>query len=359
MFNIEVVITEQCNLGCLYCYMNKLDKKMSLETFINFISNIDILLNLYNQENYSIDYFGGEPLLNWDLIVNSFEILRKDSKCKRIGIISNLLEIDQEKINFIKKNNINISFSFDGLWNEFNRPLKDGSSSLKKYESKKYLIKQISPFYCKTMVSPSSLGTLVKNAKYLVEEWGFERPDFSLVRDDIWSKENIQDFKKEIRELTELQIEYINKGKHVLFGFYRLYLLDMIYGKKYGKRKFGCFSGNSGIGLMPEGIAYPCARFGSSKKYPIYDFNTKHFYKENYDIFMKEKNKNPNFYDKCKKCNLYNYCNAGCTFSQMKNENAFEPLDSICKLYKILYNECFYLFDKIGENKLFLELLFN
>ncbi|NLE05677.1 MAG: hypothetical protein GX638_12885 [Crenarchaeota archaeon] len=74
---------------------------------------------------------------------------------------------------------------------------------------------------------------------------------------------------------------------------------------------------------------------------------------------MKEKNKDPSFYDKCKKCSLYNYCNAGCTFSQMKNENTFEPLDSICELYKILYNECFYLFDKIGENKLFLELLFN
>lgn len=358
MFNIEAVITEQCNLNCKYCYMNNLNTKMSIDTFIKFIDNIDVLLNLYNQKEYSIDYFGGEPLLNWDLIEKSFFILKNDKKCKRIGIISNLLELDSYKVKFIQSNNINISFSFDGLWNEFNRPLKDGSSSLKKYENKKDLIKQISPFYCKTMVSPSSLGTLVKNAKYLVEDWEFKYPDFSLVRDNIWSDEDIIHFKNEIRELSELQINYINSGKQILFGFYRLYLLDMFYGKKYGKRNFGCFSGNSGIGLMPDGIVYPCARFGSSKLYPIYDFNSMKFFEKNFNIFINEKNKNPKFYAKCEKCYLYNYCNAGCTFSQMKDENTFVPLDSICKLYKILYDECFYILDKINENKMFLSLLF-
>ncbi len=355
MFIIECVITEKCNLGCSYCYMNNNPVDMSIDTFNNILNNLDIVLKKYQQNNYHLDFFGGEPLLNWELIENAVPLLKKDKKCKSFGIISNLLELDEKKVEYIKRNNINVSFSFDGLWNEYNRPLKNGSSSLKVYKKKKDLIKQISPYGCKTMVSPTSLGTLVDNVKYLVEEWGFVFPDYSLVRDDIWNEEDIKKFKNEIRDLSNLQIEYIKKSKDVIIGFYRLYLLDMFFGKKYGKRSFGCFAGYNGMGIMPNGIGYPCARFGTNKEYPLFDFNNSYFYEDNIKIFRNQKNVNPQSFEKCQNCYLYNYCNAGCTYSQMKND--FKPVNSVCKLFKILYDECLYIFDKIGTNERFIKLL--
>lgn len=356
MFIIENVITERCNLVCPYCYMNNNPIDMTIDTFKTILNNLDKVLKIYNQPNYHLDFFGGEPLLNWNLIKEATPMLQQDKRCKSFGIISNLLKLDEEKVKFIKDNRINVSFSFDGLWNEYNRPLKDGSSSLKEYEKKKDLIKEVSPNGCKVMVAPSSLGTMVDNVKYLVDEWGFVNPDYSLVRDDIWSEEDIENFRNEIRDLSNLQIEYITKGKDVLIGFFRLYSLDMIFGKKFGKRPFGCFAGHHGMGIMPNGIGYPCARFGTKREYPIYDFNTNYFYEGIFKIFQDEKNTNPQTFEKCKKCYLYNYCNAGCTYSQMKN--GFKPIDSICKLYKILYDECLYIFDEIGTNERFIKLLY-
>jgi len=332
--------------------MDKLPNDMTMNTFNLFMNNIDKILSLYNKDKYQWEYFGGEPLLNWKFIKETLPLLKQDPRCSQILMISNLLDIDEEKIEFFIKNNIHPSFSFDGLWNEFNRPLANGSSSLRAYEKKKDLIKRISPNNCKTMISPLSLGSIVKNAKYLADYWGFNLIDFTLVRDDIWSNADIEKFKKEIRELSDLQIEYMNNGRNIMFGLYYLYGMDLFMGKKKGKRPFGCFVGDSGIGLMPNGIIYPCARFGSNNKCAIYNLNTDYFYEDNFKMFKNENNINPQKFNKCQKCDYYIYCNAGCTYSQMKNN--FKPLDSICKLYDIIYNEVFYLFDKLENNELFI-----
>ena len=355
MFIIESVITEECNLGCTYCYMHNNPTTMEMPTFQILLDKLNILQDLYHFDEYHLDYFGGEPLLNFKLIEQTVPLLKQDSRCKSFSIISNLLELDDYKIDFIRSNNISVSFSFDGLWNKYNRPLKSGDSSLEAYEKKKNLIKQVSPYGCKTMVSPASLGTLVNNVEYLVEEWGFTSIDYSLVRDDIWTRNDVEDFKTEVRNLSNLQIEYVKKGKDVIIGFYGLYLLDMFFGKKYGKRPFGCFAGNRGIGVMPSGIAYPCARFGTNGEYPLYDFNNNYLYEENFKIFIAQENTNPQTFRKCKQCYLYSYCNAGCTYSQMKNNS--DPVDFVCRLYKILYDECLYVFDQIGTNERFLKLL--
>ncbi len=355
MFIIESVITEQCNLGCNYCYMNNNPLYMSKETFKVILDNLDNILNIYNQSQYHLDFFGGEPLLNFDLIEYAVPLLQHNKRCESFGIISNLLELDENKVSFIKNNNINVSFSFDGLWNEYNRPLRNGTSSLQYYEKKKDLIKMVSPSYCKTMVSPASLGTLVENARYLADVWGFSNIDYSLVRDDIWSEDDINKFKNEIRDLSNLQIELFKTGKDIMIGFYELYLLDMLLGYKNGKRPFGCFAGSRGIGILPNGIAYPCARFATNREYPIYDFNTNHLYKENFDIFTDPMVSNPRNFNKCQQCTYYIGCNAGCTYSQMKNNN--NPVASICRLYDIIYTECFYVFNNLKGNKLFIERL--
>lgn len=356
MFIIECVITEHCDLRCTYCYIDKKVVHMSIDIFDMLIDNIDDILKLYNQSRYHLDFFGGEPLLNFDLIKHAVPILQNDQRCSTFSIISNLLSLDEDKLKFIKDNNINTSFSFDGLWNEFNRPLKDGSSSLKLYEQKKSLIKQLSPHYCKVMVSPASLGTLVENARYLIEDWEIS-PDFTLVRDNIWTEDNINKFRSEIRQLSDLQIDYIkNKHKRVIIGFYLLYLLDMVFGYKYGKRSFGCFAGHNGLGYMPNGVLYPCARFGTNNEYPIYDVKTKTLFKDNHNMFLDQKHYNPQTFDKCQQCVYYINCNAGCTYSQMKN--GWQPLDRICELYKILFDESLYVYNNLKNEQLFKDILF-
>jgi radical SAM protein with 4Fe4S-binding SPASM domain len=88
------------------------------------------------------------------------------------------------------------------------------------------------------------------------------------------------------------------------------------------------------MGFMPDGFAYPCARFGSNRTSPLYDANTDTLFWENIQKFLVSGITNPQTFEKCKGCEIYQYCNAGCTYSQLEYGG---PVDSVCKLLKILY----------------------
>ena len=122
--------------------------------------------------------------------------------------------------------------------------------------------------------------------------------------------------------------EKLKAGIPSSVGFLRLAILDILYGLVKGKRNFGCFAGTNGGVLMSSGEFYPCARFASKKIMKMDDQYNFKYYQE---IFS------PKYYDKCEPCNLKQVCNAGCTYSQVMNDN--KPLDSVCELFHIYY-EC-------------------
>jgi len=81
--------------------------------------------------------------------------------------------------------------------------------------------------------------------------------------------------------------------------------------------------------MAVDGTFYPCARFGSKKLLPMKG--------EEYNFDYFQSVFNPLAFDKCKGCRLYKVCNAGCTFSQLRNGN--QPIDSVCELFHIYYDE--------------------
>lgn len=159
MLTVEFIITEKCNLGCTYCYMNKVQTKMDPSKVDLFLESIGEVLKIYNQDKYHISFFGGEPLLNWDLIRYAVPKFKKDSRLHSIALISNGLEIDQGKAEYLRENGITLSLSFDGIWNDQNRPLLSGSPSFQEYIKKKDLLKSLVGT-SKCMISPKNLETL-------------------------------------------------------------------------------------------------------------------------------------------------------------------------------------------------------
>ena len=169
-------------------------------------------MKMYKEQNYHAALFGGEPLLNWDLIEYIVPILKSDPRCTQIVVMTNGLVLQKEgKLDWLMRNNIGISLSFDGLWNIENRPLTGGNSSLDVYMDKdkplyKYLTSGRS---CKVMVAPSSAATMVENYKWFVETLGVASPDYSLVRDQNWTDDDIYRFKIEVKKLADQNIEYL------------------------------------------------------------------------------------------------------------------------------------------------------
>lgn len=351
-FTVEISVTEKCNLGCPYCYVANKSTFMTKEAFDEGLNQIHKFMEMSGDNEYKISFFGGEPLLNWDLIQYATPILKNDPKNIGVNIISNLTLIDEEKVQWINENNIGVSWSFDGITSNDTRPLLPISENndpqtgklynniLELYEHKKDIIKSLTNG-CKVMIWPGNVKDMTENFEFLLE-WGIDHPDFSLVRDDIWTIDDIKTYEKELKRLTDTYISKIKNGKFCSIGLIKLNILDTLYGLIKGKRPFGCFAGTHGAALLPNGKFYPCARFASKEIMQIdetFDFN---YYQNQF---------NPNSFDKCQTCNLKQVCNAGCTYSQLLNSN--KPIDSICELYHISYMNAHRVIEELKDEPTF------
>lgn len=150
------------------------------------------ILDIYNTYEYNFSFFGGEPLLNWDFIKQSLPLIRSDKRCKEILIPTNGLLLNQERYEFLKSFNVKISISFDGLFQHHNRQDVAGNDTFHLYIDKLVFFKEIVDQF-KTMIHPENVRDpkgLLNNYKFFIEN-GFNNADFTIVRDDIWDKDAI------------------------------------------------------------------------------------------------------------------------------------------------------------------------
>ena len=328
---------------------------MSTDTFDENLPKIIELMERSDTKKLNVSFFGGEPMLNWDLIVHATGILNKLPILNGINIISNMTMIDEEKAEWIKANNIGVSWSFDGMASDSSRPLlpmlenqdADGTQYngiMDLYKDKKDIIMGLTNG-CKTMIWPGNTNEMTENYEFFLD-WGIQNPDFSIVRDDVWTKDDLIDFRKEVIRLADRYIQKVKEGHVTSIGFFRLAILDNIFGLTYQKRDFGCFAGIHGAVLMSSGEFYPCARFASKKLMQIDDdFNFKYWQ----DKF------NPHNFDKCKECDIRDVCNAGCTYSQVLNDN--KPLDSICELFHMIQEQAQRITHELRDDETFKEVI--
>lgn len=332
MFTLELSTTEQCNLACPYCYVVNKPTFLTKETFDNSVDELQELIRRSNNTEYAVSFFGGEPMLNWELIEHATKYFKSDPKCKHLVIITNMTMIDEYKSQFIEDNEISISWSFDGIGSNESRPLirnhkaNEGFNDIMEiYEAKKDLVLKHGRSGCKVMIYPGNAGTMTENLEFLVD-WGIWNPDFCIVRDNVWREDHLRTFYQELIKLTDRTIQYFKDGRNVSVGFLSLALQDMTIGLAKGKRPFGCFAGYSGAVLVPEGKFYPCARFASKKLMPMDGATYDYEYWQNALSNLNHK--------KCDTCRLRQVCNMGCTYSQINNNNA--PVDSVCELFHMI-----------------------
>jgi len=363
MFQFELVVTEACNMSCKYCYMKNQKNSMSKDVFDAHFGYLPSLLKLYNEKSYAAVFFGGEPLLNWDLIEYILPIISKDPKCEQITMPTNGLLLTRERYKILKDFGVHVSISYDGLWQ------KEKPGSICWVGEKSF----------KVMVSPERSTTLVDNYHHFLR-MGIPSPDFTLVRDDIWTIEDVAKIDKELIELAD-EVIRINRNVGPSFpGIFSLYMMDSVSGKRFGKRPYGCFAGCHGAGFMPDGKVYPCARFGSDKTYSMFDSKKRKMMEDglHFSLFRDPAIAGLRDNPKCKKCNLYTFCNGGCTYSQLTNAPGYEfaipyspkgsdqkyelmadPVENLCRILKRCYSESFRIMNELKGTPEFQKLIQN
>jgi radical SAM protein with 4Fe4S-binding SPASM domain len=331
--------------------MHNKETYMTKEYIDLIYQNMDNILSIHNETKYAIAYFGGEPLLNWEVLKYSSQKFRQDPRLEGLYMFSNLTLLDEEKVDFIISNDIVPLWSFDGLWQDNNRPLKNSKSSLDLYLKKKHLIDKLNLKFVSVVINPKNSAELAENLEYLLNTWNV-RPRFGIERDYIsWTQVDIDNLAIGLSKLSNKYIELIKQDHSFINNSFFSYYVRAVYkAEKYGKTWYACDAKYTSPAIFPDGFVYPCATFGTNKKLPLFDYRNNIIYKENIH-FLKESPETTQTYfnDKCKNCNYFQFCHGGCLYINLYKKDPIEPF---CKIQKLIINESIRFYEMLKDMKL-------
>lgn len=118
--SLMIYLTKTCNMACDYCYekIPRIDEFMSVNQLISILDNLD------KNVHQDIVFFGGEPLLNWEIITEACKYRQKFNSDFEYSIGTNGALLDKEKIEFLINNNIRLRLSYDGSTTNNHRKTK-------------------------------------------------------------------------------------------------------------------------------------------------------------------------------------------------------------------------------------------
>ncbi len=330
-------IAHDCQLRCKYCFASTGDfgqgrKLMSFETGKHAI---DFLLeNSGDRPNLELDFFGGEPLMNFKVVKQIVEYARSReaeyNKKFRFTITTNGLLLDDEKIEFINREMSNVVLSIDGRKsvNDYFRVLPNGQGCydmiLPKY---KKLVegRGDKEYYVRGTFTNKNLD--FSNDVFALYEAGFDQISIEPVVGDgdeyALTMGNLPAVFKEYEVLAQRILDNEKKGGK--FNFFH-FMLDLDQGPCAIKRLRGCGCGNDYVAITPDGDIYPCHQFVGMEEYKMGNIDEGTFNEE-----MKADFANCHVYSKpeCRKCWAKFYCSGG------SNANNYQYMGDIRSAHKI------------------------
>ena len=330
-------IAHDCQLRCKYCFASTGDfgKGRKLMSFETGKHAIDFLLeNSGDRPNLELDFFGGEPLMNFDVVKKIVEYARSRekeyNKKFRFTITTNGLLLDDEKTDFINKEMSNVVLSIDGRKsvNDYFRVFPNGQGCydiiLPKY---KKLVegRGDKEYYVRGTFTNKSLD--FSEDVFALYEAGFDQISIEPVVGDsdeyALTEGELPAVFKEYERLADKIVENEKKGGK--FNFFH-FMIDLDQGPCAVKRLRGCGCGNDYVAITPDGDIFPCHQFVGKDEYKMGNIDEGTFNQE-----MKEDFAKAHIYSKpeCRECWAKFYCSGGC------NANNYQYMGDIRKAYKL------------------------
>ena len=331
-------IAHDCNLACKYCFAEEGEYhgRRALMSFEVGKKALDFLIaNSGNRVNLEVDFFGGEPLMNWDVVKQLVEYGRsREKECNkkfRFTITTNGVLLNDEIMDFCNREMSNVVLSLDGRKevNDRMRPFRNGSGS---YDL-------IVPKFQKFAESRGTKdyfvrGTFTRNnldfSKDVLHfaDLGFKKLSIEPVVADPKEPYSIreEDLPQIMEEYDRLAKEFIKRKKEGRgFQFFH-FMIDLNQGPCVAKRLSGCGSGTEYLAVTPWGDFYPCHQFVGMEDFLLGNVdegitNTK----------VRDEFKLCNVYarEKCRDCFARFYCSGGCA------ANAYNFSGDITSAYEV------------------------
>ena len=330
-------VAHTCNLNCSYCFASqgKYQGDRALMSFEVGKRAFDFLIeNSGTRRNLEVDFFGGEPLMNWDvvkqLVAYARSIEKEHNKNFRFTLTTNGILIDDEVIDFLNKEMSNVVLSLDGrkeVNDHFRRDYAGNGSYDKIVPKFQKLVeaREGKNYYVRGTFTHNNVD--FTNDLFHMADLGFTELSMEPVvcpPDDPYALTE-EDMPKIFEQYEILAKEMLKRKKEGRpFTFYH-YMLDLKNGPCIYKRITGCGSGTEYMAVTPWGELFPCHQFVGDSKYSlgnIYDGIT------NTEIQDGFRSCNAYAREECKDCWARLYCSGGCA------ANSYHATGSITGVYK-------------------------
>lgn len=339
-------IAHDCNLRCKYCFADTGEymghrELMSVETGK---AAIDYLLHhSKGRHNLEVDFFGGEPLMNFDTVKEIVQYARSMeaafNKVFRFTITTNGLLLDDDKIDFINREMSNVVLSIDGRRevNDRVRVRVDGRGCYDDIVPKfqKLVERRTGPFdqyYVRGTFTKYNLD-FAEDVLHL-NELGFDQISVEPVVSDpekayALTEADLPHVFAEYERLAKRMIERQGTGND--FNFFH-FMIDLEQGPCAIKRLRGCGCGNEYVAITPSGDVYPCHQFVGYE-----DWKMGSVFDLSLDGTLKNKFSKATVYGKeaCRDCWAKFYCSGGCNANSMVYQGDIrKPHKLSCELEK-------------------------
>ena len=330
-------VAHTCNLNCSYCFASqgKYQGDRAIMSYEVGKRAFDFLIeNSGSRRNLEVDFFGGEPLMNWDvvkkLVAYARSIEKEHNKNFRFTLTTNGLLIDDEVIDFLNKEMSNVVLSLDGRREVHDLFRKDyaGNGSYDKIVPKfKKLVeaRQGKDYYVRGTFTHNNVD--FTNDIFHMADLGFTElsmePVVCAPTDPCaLTPEDMPKIFEQYEILAKEMLKRKKEGRP--FTFYH-YMLDLKNGPCIYKRITGCGSGTEYMAVTPWGELFPCHQFVGDPKYSlgnIYDGVT--------NVEIQEGFRSCNAYARpeCADCWARLYCSGGCA------ANSYHATGSINGIYE-------------------------
>ena len=337
-------MAHDCNLRCKYCFADTGEfhgARMLMPEKVAYAALDFLIAHSGKRHNLEVDLFGGEPLMNWDVVKKTVAYGRKLEKKhdKRINftITTNCVALDDEKIDFINREMHNVVLSLDGRReiHDALRPTANGKGSFDLIAPRaQELVRRRGDkeHYVRGTFTNRNLD--FTNDVKALREMGFEQislepvvlPDESpyAIR-----AEHVEMVLAEYDKLASFLLSERKAGRW--FNFFH-FMVDLAGGPCLKKRVSGCGAGAEYVAVSPDGDIFPCHQFVGDEKFRLGDI---WHGVDNHAVQDEFASCNVYAHEECRDCWARLYCSGGCA------ANAYHATGSVkgvyeygCKLFR-------------------------
>ncbi len=335
-------IAHDCNLACRYCFAEEGEyhgRRAMMSPEVGKKALDFLVQNSGNRHNLEVDFFGGEPLMNWktvkELVAYGRELEQQYDKHFRFTLTTNGVLLNDEVQEFVNREMDNVVLSLDGRKeiNDRMRPFPNGSGSYDLIVPKFQRLAESrnqEKYYIRGTFTRENLD-FSKDVMHYVD-LGFRQISIEPVVGEDTDPYAIQESDlprifEEYDILADQIIEYERKGKG--FQFFH-FMIDLEGGPCVAKRLSGCGSGTEYLAVTPWGDLYPCHQFVGDEQFRMGNVSDGITRPEiagefrSCSVYSKEK---------CRTCFARFYCSGGCMANSYKfHHTIHDTYDVSCEM---------------------------